>query len=107
MTPTVITATCPAITHPTKLQSGFGCAKTQVGKKRNAVAAATRKPSRVDALGGGRVLSSYLGVEPAQVERWLAGLDPVPLPAFMGALDVIADGPYVGQRPIRVAAIKT
>jgi len=60
-----------------------------------------------EVLGGGRVLSSYLGVEPAQVERWLAGLEPVPLPTFMSALDVIADGPYVSRRPIRIAAIKT
>jgi hypothetical protein len=60
-----------------------------------------------EALGGSQVLSRYLGVDRAEVERWLAGLDLAPLPAFMSALDVIADGPYVSRRPIRVAAIKT
>lgn len=58
-------------------------------------------------LGGRELLSAYLGVEPAQVARWLCGIEPVPLPAFMSALDVIADGPFVNRRQIRVAAIKT
>jgi hypothetical protein len=55
---------------------------------------------------GSQALSGYLGVEAAQVERWLSGAEPVPLPAFIGALDLIADGPYAGRRAIRVAAIK-
>ena len=58
-------------------------------------------------LGGRELLSAYLGVEPARVARWLSGLEPVPLTAFMSALDVIADGPFVDRRHIRVAAIKT
>ena len=60
-----------------------------------------------ETLGGAAVLSSYLGVAPAQVERWLAGAELVPTPAFVTALDVIADGPFVARRRIRVAVIKT
>ena len=58
-----------------------------------------------DTLGGNAALAYHLGVEAGQLERWLSGEEAAPLPVFMDALDVIAEGPCAG-RPIRVAAIK-
>ena len=42
-----------------------------------------------------------------KLEAWLKGEETAPLEAFLGSLDVIADGPYALEgRPIRVAAIR-
>ena len=43
----------------------------------------------------------------AKLEAWLKGEEDAPLEAFLGSLDVIADGPFAGEaRPIRVAVIR-
>jgi DNA-binding transcriptional regulator YiaG len=55
-------------------------------------------------LGGAGQLAAYLGVSPQTVQAWLDGREAPPLQAFLGALDVIADGPFAPQhRPVRVA----
>jgi hypothetical protein len=58
-------------------------------------------------LGGTTALARFLGVEPGQLARWLAGEEAAPLSVFLSTLDVIADGPYArGQRKVRVAVIR-
>jgi hypothetical protein len=58
-------------------------------------------------LGGDMQLARFLAVEPAQLDRWLAGDEPAPLSVFLSTLDVIADGPYAApNRRGRVAAIR-
>ena len=57
-------------------------------------------------LGGPARLAAYLGVSPHRVQAWLAGQETPPLQAFLGALDVIANGPFAPQhRQVRVAVI--
>ena len=58
-------------------------------------------------LGGASRLAAYLGVSPQRVQAWLTGRETPPLQAFLGALDVIADGPFARQhRRVRVAVIR-
>jgi len=58
-------------------------------------------------LGGRDRLARFLNVPPEKLEAWLNGAETAPLEAFLGSLDVIADGPYALEtRPIRVAAIR-
>ena len=58
-------------------------------------------------LGGRDRLARFLNVPTEKLETWLKGEEMPPLEAFLGSLDVIADGPYAGEdRPIRVAAIR-
>ncbi len=40
-------------------------------------------------LGGPRQLSDRLGVSPGQLSRWMANEETSPLPAFLGAVDII------------------
>ena len=57
------------------------------------------------AVGAARLAAS-LGVEPAQIRRWLGGAE-IPLEIFLASLDVIADGPFARREtPVRVAAIR-
>ena len=59
-----------------------------------------------DTLGGAARLAVYLRVPSNRLESWLAGREVPPLGAFLGALDVIADGPFAPQpHPIRVAVL--
>ena len=59
-----------------------------------------------DTLGGCARLAVYLRVPRRKVEGWLAGQEIPPLGAFLGALDVIADGPFAPQpHPVRVAVL--
>jgi hypothetical protein len=61
----------------------------------------------VQTLGGRARLARFLKVSPAKIEAWLKGEEVPPLEAFLGSLDVIADGPYADEaRPIRVAVIR-
>jgi DNA-binding transcriptional regulator YiaG len=58
-------------------------------------------------LGGRDRLARFLNVSPEKLETWLKGEEMPPLEAFLGSLDVIADGPFAGEeRPIRVAALR-
>jgi hypothetical protein len=58
-------------------------------------------------LGGRKRLATFLDVPVEKIAAWLSGEEIPPLEAFLGSLDVIADGPYAPMdRPIRVAAIK-
>ena len=58
-------------------------------------------------LGGRDRLARFLNVAPEKLDAWLKGDEMPPLEAFLGSLDVIADGPFAGEdRPIRVAAIR-
>lgn len=56
-------------------------------------------------LGGAGRLAAYLRVPPQTVQAWLAGRERPPLQAFLGALDVIADGPFAPRRQVRVAVL--
>ena len=60
-------------------------------------------------LGGHRRLAAVLKVPAEKLEAWLSGAEMPPLEAFLGSLDVIADGPYAPRplRRIRVAAIRS
>ena len=60
-----------------------------------------------EALGGDGHLATFLGVPEQELRTWLAG-DALPsLPAFLEALDLVADGPYgPRKRPVRVAVIR-
>ena len=59
------------------------------------------------ALGSEARLAIVLGVESGQVQRWLDREVDVPLSAFLGALGIIADGPYARDSGrVRVAAIR-
>lgn len=60
----------------------------------------------VRTLGGTKPLCYLLSVAPEAMERWLSGIEAPPLEAFLGSLDVIADGPYARQRLVRVAVIR-
>ena len=52
-------------------------------------------------------LARFLNVPREKLDAWLKGDETAPLEAFLGSLDVIADGPYAGEeRPIRVAVIR-
>jgi hypothetical protein len=57
-------------------------------------------------LGNEARLAALLHVDVGRLHGWLEGAETPPLPAFLAALDVIADGPYARDRPIRVAAIR-
>lgn len=60
-------------------------------------------------LGGFERLAALLNVRPQELAGWLAGEAMPPLEAFLGSLDVIADGPYAprpARRRVRVAAIR-
>ena len=58
-------------------------------------------------LGGRDRLARFLNVPLEKLEAWLKGEEAAPLEAFLGSLDVIADGPYALEgRPIRVVAIR-
>ena len=59
-----------------------------------------------ETLGGDDHLATFLGVAEKDLRAWLAG-DALPsLPAFLEALDLVADGPYgPRKRRIRVAVI--
>lgn len=81
------------------------CCGCTMGDRRELYAETLRRAAW--ALGGATRLAAYLGVEAQEVEHWLTGAELPPLPAFLTALDVIADGPYArSRRRIRVAAIK-
>jgi hypothetical protein len=43
-------------------------------------------------------LAKLLEVKPERLRRWAMGEEPVPLEAFLEALDVLARGPYEPQR---------
>ncbi len=47
-----------------------------------------------DTAGGHQALARRLGVAPAELSRWLRGVDFPPFKVFMAALDIIANGPY-------------
>jgi hypothetical protein len=68
----------------------------------------TQALSQAEATLGGRArLATFLDVPVEKIAAWLSGEEIPPLEAFLGSLDVIADGPYAPMaRPIRVAAIK-
>jgi len=55
--------------------------------------------------GGPERLARLIGVDGARLRRWLAGSGEIPLEVFLRSLDVIADGPYAGERP-RIAVLK-
>jgi hypothetical protein len=59
-------------------------------------------------LGGHERLAAVLKVRSEQLAAWLSGEEMPPLEAFLGSLDIIADGPYAPRpaRRIRVAAIR-
>ena len=57
-------------------------------------------------LGGRDRLARFLNVPREKLEAWLNGAEVPPLEAFLGSLDVIADGPFADGRPIRVAVIR-
>jgi len=58
------------------------------------------------ALGGHRKLAAFLEVPPDELSRWMQGDSMPPLPAFLDALDLAANGPYgPRKRRIRVAVI--
>ena len=59
-----------------------------------------------ETLGGRDRLARFLNVSREKLDAWLKGDETAPLEAFLGSLDVIADGPYAGERPIRVAVIR-
>ncbi|HET7365004.1 MAG TPA: hypothetical protein VFJ70_15665 [Burkholderiales bacterium] len=60
-------------------------------------------------LGGCDRLAAFLKVPAEQLAAWLSGEEMPPLEAFLGSLDVIADGPYAPRpaRRVRVAAIRS
>lgn len=49
-------------------------------------------------LGDASRLATYLSVDVARVDDWLAGRAEVPPDVFAAALDVVAAGPYLGWR---------
>jgi hypothetical protein len=51
-------------------------------------------------------LAALLGVRKEKLCGWLCGEEQPPLEVFLSALDLIADGPYVDSRRIRVAALR-
>ena len=61
-------------------------------------------------LGGHERLAAFLKVPAEKLAAWLAGDEMPPLEAFLGSLDVIADGPYAPRparhRRVRVAVIR-
>ena len=57
-------------------------------------------------IGGRERLARALRVPAEKLAVWLAGEETPPLEVFLDSLDLIADGPYVRARPIRVAAIR-
>ena len=60
-------------------------------------------------LGGRERLAAVLKVPAEKLAAWLSGEEMPPLEAFLGSLDVIADGPYAprpARRRVRVAAIR-
>jgi len=59
-------------------------------------------------LGSPERLAAVLKVRSEQLAAWLSGEEMPPLEAFLGSLDIIADGPYAPRpaRRIRVAAIR-
>ena len=60
----------------------------------------------VDTLGGEKELADRLGVDAKDLHAWLEGRATPPLGAFLGALDVIAAGPYsYGHQHARVAVL--
>ena len=60
-----------------------------------------------ESLGGERNLAAFLEVPRDELHRWMVGEASPPLPAFLAALDLAADGPYSGQRRrIRVAVLR-
>jgi len=56
-------------------------------------------------VGGERKLAAFLDVSPHELQRWMKGDAAPPLPAFLLALDLAADGPYGPRRRIRVAVL--
>ena len=56
-------------------------------------------------VGGERKLAAFLDVSPHELPRWMKGDVAPPLPAFLLALDLAADGPYGPRRRIRVAVL--
>ena len=61
-------------------------------------------------VGGCERLAAVLNMPAERVAAWLAGEEIPTLEAFLGSLDVIADGPYAPRparrRRVRVAAIR-
>jgi hypothetical protein len=60
-------------------------------------------------LGGRERLAAFLKVPAEKLAAWLSGDEMPPLEAFLGSLDVIADGPYA-PRPahrVRVGVIRS
>jgi len=47
-----------------------------------------------ETAGGHQALARLLGVDPADLSRWLRGVEFPPFKVFMAALDIIANGPY-------------
>ena len=47
-----------------------------------------------DTVGGHQALARALGVDPAELSRWIRGVDFPPFTVFLAALDIIANGPY-------------
>jgi hypothetical protein len=61
-------------------------------------------------VGGCERLAAVLNVPAERLAAWLAGDEMPPLEAFLGSLDVIADGPYAPRprrRRVHVAAIRS
>jgi len=75
---------------------------------RDRYAQALRDAART--LGSQERLAAVLKVPAEKLAAWLAGEEMPPLEAFLGSLDVIADGPYaprpLRRRRVRVAAIR-
>lgn len=59
----------------------------------------------VATVGGEKELADRLGVDAEELHAWVAGSSAPPLAAFLGALDVIAAGPYTRRRRRRVAVL--
>jgi hypothetical protein len=51
-----------------------------------------------DVLGSRAHLAAWLHVSRRALDAWIAGDGAPPLPVFLAALDVVADGPFAGQR---------
>lgn len=59
-------------------------------------------------VGGETRLAYLLMVPEPKLARWMAGEEPVPLDAFLNALDVIAEGLFADAartKPVRVAVL--
>ena len=45
----------------------------------------------VSIAGGGDALAAHLKIDPAQLQRWIDGAEPIPIKAFLDAVDLVVD----------------